>query len=406
LTARGSIRAQGVGRRFEVRAGGPRSLKDVLFLRQMPSKRELWALRDVSLDVAAGEALGVVGQNGSGKSTLLKLMARIFAPSEGTLDVTGDVGSLLEIGAGFHPEFSGVENVYLNAAIYGLSRAYVDEHLEEIVSFAELEDFAHAPVKTYSSGMLTRLGFSVATHLDPDILLVDEVLAVGDEAFQRKCFEKIWEFKKAGGTIVFVSHDPVAVEHVCSRAILLDRGHVAEEGAAEDVVRAYHRRLAGRTRLAATTVDEGTIAPCTILEVLPIAGDGLIRERFVEGEPVLFEARLYSDAEIQGARVTMTVREESGRELASQTVEGVDLRPERPEAVRLHVPSLPLHEGHFLLDVAVKGYDGGTVLASRERALELTVMSDDESSAGPVRLGGVWELPQGVAGRLTQAADG
>ena len=403
--AGGSITAEGVGRRFEVRAGGPRSLKDVLFLRQTPSKRELWALRDVSLDVAPGDALGVVGQNGSGKSTLLKLIARIFAPSEGTLEVTGDVGSLLEIGAGFHPEFSGVENVYLNAAIYGLSRAYLDEHLEEIISFAELEDFAHAPVKTYSSGMLTRLGFSVATHLEPDILLIDEVLAVGDEAFQRKCFEKIWEFKNAGGTMVFVSHDPVAVEQVCSRAILLDRGRVVEQGTAEDVVRAYHRRLAGRTQLGAAAVREGAIAPCAIVEVLPIAGDGSIRERFVEGEPVLFEARLYSDAEVRGARVTMTVREESGRELASQTVEGVDLRPERPEAVRLHVASLPLREGQFLLDVAVKGYDGETILASRERALELTVVSHDESSAGPVRLGGIWEIPQSSADRLTQAAD-
>src|SRR4029079_12991002 len=149
---------------------------------------------------------------------------------------------LRETGSGFHPEFTGVENVYLNAAIYGLKREYVDRHLEEIIAFAELESFADVPVRTYSSGMYMRLGFSVAMHIQPDVLLLDEVLAVGDEAFQQKCFGKIADFKREGGTIVFVSHDPGAIERLCDRAIMLDAGRVVEEGAASEVVRSYHRR--------------------------------------------------------------------------------------------------------------------------------------------------------------------
>src|SRR3954468_22833924 len=241
--ATGEIHARGLGRLFTIRLSPNRSLKAALLRRELPRTRELWALRDVDLDVSPGQAFGIVGPNGSGKSTLLKLLAGIFAPSTGTLAVGGRVGSLIEIGAGFHPDFTGVENVYLNAAIYGLKRSYVTEHLHEILSFAELESFADVPVRTYSSGMYMRLGFSVAMHVQPDVLLLDEVLAVGDEAFQQKCFGKIFEFKRAGGTIVFVSHDPTAVERVCDRAILLDHGRGVESGPAREVVRAYHRRL-------------------------------------------------------------------------------------------------------------------------------------------------------------------
>ena len=177
-----------------------------------------------------GESFGIVGQNGSGKSTLLKLIAGIYPPSEGEMQIEGRIGSLLEVGAGFHPDFSGIENVYLNAAVFGIKRDYIDEHLDEIIAFAELEEFADQAVKTYSSGMYLRLGFSVAMHIQPDILLLDEVLAVGDEAFQQKCQGRIWDFKRAGGTIVFVSHDPTSVERLCDRAMLLEKGRVVECG--------------------------------------------------------------------------------------------------------------------------------------------------------------------------------
>src|ERR671930_1700395 len=241
--APGEIHGRGLGRRFLIRLTQSRSLKEAILRRELPQTRELWALRDVDLDVDPGEAFAIVGRNGSGKSTLLKLLARIYAPSTGELSVGGRVGSLIEIGAGFHPEFTGVENVYLNASIYGLKRSYVDEHLDEIIDFAELEDLPDAHGRTYSSGMYMRLGFSVAMHVRPDVLLLDEVLAVGDEAFQQKCYGKIFEFKQAGGTIIFVSHDPGAVARVCDRALMLERGRVVEAGPAEEVVRLYHPRL-------------------------------------------------------------------------------------------------------------------------------------------------------------------
>src|SRR6266567_4919934 len=225
---KGRIRARDVSRVFTLNVVKERSLKETILLRKLPPKRKLWALRDVSLDIEPGETFGIVGQNGSGKSTLLKLIAGVFGPSSGTVEVGGRVGSLIEIGAGFHPEFTGVENVYLSAAIHGLSRSHVDEHLEEIIEFAELEDFADVAVKTYSTGMYMRLGFSVAMHVQPDILLLDEVLAVGDEPFQQKCFGRLGDFKREGGTIVFVSHDAGSVERLCDRAILLEQGHVVE----------------------------------------------------------------------------------------------------------------------------------------------------------------------------------
>ena len=205
--ADGEIRGRGLGRVFQIRLTKSRSLKETILRRELPRTRELRALQDVDVHVDPGEAFGIVGPNGSGKSTLLKLIAGIFAPTTGELEVGGRVGSMIELGAGFHPEFTGVENVYLNAAIYGLKRSYVDEHLDEIIRFAELEAFADVPVRAYSSGMYMRLGFSVAMHVNPNVLLLDEVLAVGDEAFQQKCFVKIGEFKQRGGTIVFVSHD-------------------------------------------------------------------------------------------------------------------------------------------------------------------------------------------------------
>jgi len=248
---RGAIHGRGLSREFILRDQRARSLKEVLITRQRPQRRHLWALRDVDIDVLPGESFGIVGANGSGKSTLLKLIAGIYPPSDGELRIGGRVGSLLEIGAGFHPDFTGSENVYLNAAIHGIPRGYVDEHLPEILDFAELADFADMPVRTYSSGMFMRLGFSVAMHVNPNVLLLDEILAVGDESFQQKCFGRVWDYRRAGGTIVFVSHDATSVERICDRAILLEHGEVVDQGPPEEVFRTYHRRLATRTRAEA-----------------------------------------------------------------------------------------------------------------------------------------------------------
>jgi ABC-type polysaccharide/polyol phosphate transport system ATPase subunit len=391
--AAGEIVGEGVGRLFKIRLTQTRSLKEAILRRSMPQTRELWAIRDADFHVRPGEAFGIVGRNGSGKSTLLKLIAHIFAPTTGTLEVGGRVGSLIEIGAGFHPDFTGVENVYLNAAIYGIKRSYVDEHLEEIIGFAELEDFAHAPVRTYSSGMYMRLGFSVAMHVNPNVLLLDEVLAVGDEAFQRKCFGRIAEFKAGGGTIVFVSHDPSGVERVCDRAIMLDHGRVVEEGPAAEVVRAYHRYLGRGAEGATERTDGASPTKFRVHEVRAVAGDGTARDRVTEGEPVTLEVLLYAEDGVEDARVTVGFRDANELPIGSQTVEGVRLRPERLEVLRLRFPGLPMREGRFFVDVGLTNGDGAAELARAERALELSVFSNELGGSGPIRLGGSWELP-------------
>jgi ABC-type polysaccharide/polyol phosphate transport system ATPase subunit len=224
-TPPGAIVIKDLGRRFRIRDHGS----------------DVWALRDVSLRIKPGGAVGVVGRNGSGKTTLLSLLAGVIKPTSGRVAVGGRVGSLLELGSGFHPDFTGRENVFLNGSIHGLRRRQVAELMDAIVAFAGLEEFIDLPVRLYSTGMYMRLGFAIASHIEADVLLLDEVFAVGDEEFQRKCFGKIFEFKQRGGTILFVSHDAAAVERLCERAVLLRDGRVAFDGPAYEAVLAYQR---------------------------------------------------------------------------------------------------------------------------------------------------------------------
>lgn len=209
-------------------------------LRGDPSEVErFWALHDISFEVLPGEVLGVIGRNGAGKSTLLKILSRITAPTRGRVLVKGRMSALLEVGTGFHPELSGRENIYLNGALLGMSRAEITRRFTDIVDFAEIEKFIDTPVKRYSSGMYVRLAFAVAAHLDPDILVIDEVLAVGDFEFQKKCLGKMKEVSGAGRTVLFVSHNMPAVQLLCSKVLLLDQGHMTACGASDQIVRQY-----------------------------------------------------------------------------------------------------------------------------------------------------------------------
>ncbi len=233
-----------VSKRFTLQHQRDRSFQEVAVnllrrLRQPREKEEFWALRDLSFTVQEGETLGIIGENGSGKSTSLKLISRILEPTAGWIEVNGRVSALLELGAGFHPDLTGRENIYLNAALLGFSRQEIRDRVQQIIEFAELERFIDIPVKHYSSGMYMRLGFSIAIHVDPDILLTDEVLAVGDEAFQRKCLERIGQLQKEGKTILFVSHSMEAVRNLCTRVVWLDRGRIQAIGEVERVVDAY-----------------------------------------------------------------------------------------------------------------------------------------------------------------------
>jgi ABC-type polysaccharide/polyol phosphate transport system ATPase subunit len=227
---------------FRIRHEQPTSLKSAVlqaFRWGRVRTEMITALNDVSFSVAAGESVAIVGRNGSGKSTLLSILARIYRPTQGTFHVAGRVATLLELGAGFHPEMTGIENIYLNGAILGMKHREVTAKLASIISFAELEQFADTRVKSYSSGMIMRLGFAVAVHVDPDVLLVDEVLAVGDEAFQHKCYHQIEEFQRQGRTILFVSHDLAVVRRVAHRALWLDRGCLRADGPVEEVLGKY-----------------------------------------------------------------------------------------------------------------------------------------------------------------------
>jgi lipopolysaccharide transport system ATP-binding protein len=199
----------------------------------------IWALRDVSFEIKCGEVIGIIGRNGAGKSTLLKILSRITEPTAGFAEIRGQVGSLLEVGTGFHPELTGRENIYLNGAILGMKRAEIERKFDEIVAFAEVEKFIDTPVKHYSSGMYLRLAFAVAAHLEPEILLVDEVLAVGDADFQKKCLSKMEDVGQQGRTVLFVSHNMPAINRLCERAILLDEGHMVQDGPSHQVVGNY-----------------------------------------------------------------------------------------------------------------------------------------------------------------------
>lgn len=247
-----AIRAEGLGKQYTLGGSKERypTLRDQLakfggalrrgFRRAArPAAPPFWALKDVSFEVRRGEVVGIIGRNGAGKSTLLKILSRITEPTEGEADILGRVGSLLEVGTGFHPELTGRENVYLNGAILGMRRAEIVRQFDAIVAFAEVEKFVDTPVKHYSSGMYTRLAFAVAAHLEPEILIVDEVLAVGDQAFQKRCLGKMGQVAKDGRTVLFVSHDMTAVTRLCTRALLFDGGTVRLNGDAWRVVNQY-----------------------------------------------------------------------------------------------------------------------------------------------------------------------
>lgn len=239
------ISFKNLGMRFRLYYERAFTLKEtfVNFVRRKNSYRDLWALKDISFDVSRGESVAIIGRNGSGKSTLLKVLAGVLDPTEGTRVVSGSVSALIELGAGFNGELTGRENVFLNGAIMGLSKAEMQQRYQRIVDFAELHDFMDTAVKNYSSGMYARLGFAIATDVDADILLIDEILAVGDEQFQHKCGVRIQEHLDAGKTVLFVSHDPHAVERLCQRAILLQDGRAVFAGGTQATLERYRELL-------------------------------------------------------------------------------------------------------------------------------------------------------------------
>ncbi len=391
----GEILVEHAARRFRVYPRENRALKDLVFARRHARGTDVWALRDVSFGVEPGSAVGLVGRNGSGKTTLLRLLSGIVKPTSGRVDVGGRIGSLLELGAGFHPDMTGRENVYLNGSIHGLRRAAIREKLDEIVSFAGLEQFIDNPVRTYSSGMYMRLGFAIASHVEAEVLLLDEVFAVGDEAFQRKCFGKIFEFKQAGGTIVFVSHDAASVERLCDRAILLKDGVVSFDGPTHEAIVAYRAQLAGERnpeeRAAGLKEWGGDVARVDHVRLL--AADGDVRTQVLAGESFTIALDVRADTELPSApRLSWELRDDASILVAAGAVSTGELGWEestRTLPLRFDAEHPPFSDGRLHLRVDLTDERSEVQYHSLDDALVFVIYPADEAR-GLVRLEGRW----------------
>jgi ABC-type polysaccharide/polyol phosphate transport system ATPase subunit len=389
----GEIEVERATRRFRVYPRETRTLKDLVVARGHTRGHDVWALRDVSVHVDPGSAVGLVGRNGSGKTTLLRLLSRIIKPTSGHVAVGGRVGSLLELGAGFHPEMSGRENVFLQGSIHGLRRATIREKLDEIVAFAGLERFIDVPVRTYSSGMYMRLGFAIASHIEADVLLLDEVFAVGDEAFQRKCFGKIFEFKQRGGTIVFVSHDAAAVERLCDRAVLLKEGSVAFDGPTHEAIVHYRRLLAGEREPEerGAGLKEWGSGEARLADLRLVGPEGGERQQFLAGEPIAVTLDVVAEQPLEAPRLAWELRDDGALLVASGSQPLSELGWHAPGrlALRFEIEQPPLADGRFHLAFALGDADGERLYHRLDDALTFVVvpLSGDR---GLLRLEGRW----------------
>ena len=315
----------------------------------------IWALRDVSFDVEHGEVIGIIGRNGAGKSTLLKVLSRITEPTEGRVEVFGRVGSLLEVGTGFHPELTGRENIYLNGAILGMNREEIDRKFDEIVSFAEVEKFIDTPVKHFSSGMGLRLGFAVAAHLEPEILMVDEVLAVGDIAFQKKCMGKMSDVAGSGRTVLFVSHNMSAVANLCSRSILLDKGRIIATGPSDEVITKYQNSsFSLAEQQLRERKDRTGIGGIQFTDIQYLDSNSKPISRAVSGEPITIKLDYFSDKDYQDLDFYIGVRTYSGAHVfeckASHSSGPFEITT-GAGSVFCTIDSLDLYEGLYTLDL-------------------------------------------------------
>ncbi|HLZ26939.1 MAG TPA: ABC transporter ATP-binding protein [Chloroflexota bacterium] len=342
-----------VSKRFSVGQGG--GLFDGL-LRRTKTRRELWALRDVDLRLEAGESIGLIGHNGAGKTTVLKLLAGITRPTRGHVRTHGRVASLINLGAGFHPELTGRENIFLNGVILGLSRREVRERFDAIVEFADLGAFIDTPLKRYSSGMYARLGFAVAAHVEPDVLLVDEVLSVGDVAFQDRSIRKMLSFRDDGRAILFVSHNLSAVEMMCQRVIWLDHGRVRLAGATPDVVRAYldavDEGLVDDAAHGAGLVDDAA-EPVTLTEVSILDAEQHLQTQFEYGEPLRVRLRCLARQDVQHVQCSVTVRGDYGP-LFTATTPTAACWQTGPHELECAFEYLPLLPGLYRVEVQVR----------------------------------------------------
>jgi ABC-type polysaccharide/polyol phosphate transport system ATPase subunit len=390
-----AVRAVNVSKRYDVYR---RPIDRVIEFFTRRSRHDVFpALEGVSFEVEKGETIGIIGQNGAGKSTLLKLLCGVTRASFGTLETHGTIASILELGTGFHPEFSGRDNAALNAAILGLSAAEVRERLPAILEFSELGSFLDRPVKTYSSGMYMRLAFSVAVNVDPDILVIDEALAVGDGHFQKKCIEKIREFQQEGKTILFCSHSLYYISSICSRALWLDQGRAMRYGPSLDVVHEYETFLRERDRERPASSPEVSEAgtPVRLREIAVCDGAGLPRDRFARGEDVHVRLRIESDVPKQPVHVLVGIHREAD-DLQCFTVgthaDGLAPLSGRTEyEMTVRLLDLPLLRGEYSI-IAYVGDEHAITVFDRRDVRPAFSMTGDRFEVGMISIDHRWEL--------------
>jgi lipopolysaccharide transport system ATP-binding protein len=367
---------------------------------QSYSKREdFWALRDVSFEVRPGDKLGIIGRNGAGKTTLLKILSRITEPSAGRVEIRGRVASLLEVGTGFHPELSGRENIFLNGAILGMRRQEIVRKFDEIVAFAEVEQFIDTPVKRYSSGMYVRLAFAVAAHLEPEILLIDEVLAVGDAAFQKKCLGKMADVARKGRTILFVSHNMNAIIALCNRCMIIQDGKIVRDGNTAEITSFYHSSFIS---LAEITTDLNKMerygtgrAKFTSIKISPLVSENSLQPNIVKGKDLKIELRITAYSTIHEANVAIIVYDIMGYRLidANTALQGNFLNLEKGQkaCVEFQLHNLLLKPGKYLLGVWLgqatfsEDIDGITYVSS------FSVEADPGAIKHPTEFPGVYQ---------------
>ncbi|MEZ4558885.1 MAG: ABC transporter ATP-binding protein [Caldilineaceae bacterium] len=390
------VELKNVSKRFRIHRERQRSLQESfirLFRREHRPQDYFWPLRDVSFSVYPGDSVGILGPNGSGKSTMLKLVTGILEPTEGQITLRGQVASLLELGAGFHPDLTGRENIFLNGSVYGFSRKQMQARLESIIDFAELGDFIDTPVKHYSSGMYVRLGFSVAIHTDPDVLIVDEVLTVGDQVFQQKCLERIYDMKRAGVAIILVSHSLADVQRLCDRAIWLDQGLVRADGPSIGVVdeyladandRYYQQR---RKREVEKPPDEFTIqttpqrwgtGDAVIAKVEILGKDGTTPEYFRTGDMLRLRVHYKTRKPIDTPTFGLAIYRRDGAHVNGPN--SIDAGYRVPQidgggVMEYTIDALPLNPGHFELTAAIYNHDSSVAMDHHHRLYRFEVRS-------------------------------
>lgn len=359
---------------------------------------EFWALKDVSFDVGVGEVIGIIGRNGAGKSTLLKVLSRITEQTEGKISLRGRMASLLEVGTGFHPELTGRENIYLNGAVLGMSRVEIKRKFDEIVEFAEVAKFLDTPVKRYSSGMYVRLAFAVAAHLEPEILVVDEVLAVGDMEFQRKCLGKMDEVSKEGRTVLFVSHNMATIARLCNRSIMLKQGQVLVDGPTDEVISEYLAEGARSSEIPlyerTDRVGEGQ-ARLMHVEMLDELGRSTDHPASGHAMRIRVHYRWEEDSDPPQAELIIQVKRDETLQflLANSMCMGEPVQLKREGYIDMVVPGIPLASGLYSLEVVLGSPGQGTTFDAVGNAMFFDVVDGDYFGSGKVRPNAHWKNP-------------